>query len=201
MSNDDDTPRPEVVPADFMVRHPRVSYRRLKGEAALRAFHAEHYLAIVRGAWLEHEPGCADPRWQESTFEPGATDVVVAHYREPRCACDVKIIAYYMHPWPEEAFPWPPATLWRCPRCSTTILTRDAVLRCPRCRFVEGRLATVIRKLRAAERLTQEQLAKKAGVTQGYIAQLESGLKKNPSLPTLKKLPRALDVPVGRLLE
>jgi hypothetical protein len=39
------------------------------------------------------------------------------------------------------------------------------------------------------------------GVTQGYVAQLESGLKKNPSLPTLKKLARALGVPVKELLE
>ena len=63
------------------------------------------------------------------------------------------------------------------------------------------RLSTVIRRLREAQDMTQEQLAKKAGVTQGYIAQLESGLKKNPSLPTLKKLARALGVPVTELLE
>lgn len=63
------------------------------------------------------------------------------------------------------------------------------------------RLSTVIRRLRERQDMTQEQLAKKAGVTQGYIAQLESGLKKNPSLPTLKKLARALGVPVGELLE
>jgi DNA-binding XRE family transcriptional regulator len=63
------------------------------------------------------------------------------------------------------------------------------------------RLATVIRKLRERQGMTQERLAKKAGVTQGYIAQLESGLKKHPSLPTLKKLARALDVPVTDLLE
>lgn len=59
----------------------------------------------------------------------------------------------------------------------------------------------MIRRLREAEGLTQETLAKKAGVTQSYIAQLESGLKKSPSLPTLKKLARALGVPVTELLE
>ena len=63
------------------------------------------------------------------------------------------------------------------------------------------RLAAVIKKLREREKLTQEGLAKKAGVTQGYIAQLESGLRKNPSLPALRKLVRALGVPVGELLE
>jgi len=37
--------------------------------------------------------------------------------------------------WP---WAWLPARLWRCPRCSTTILTREAGPRCPRCGFVEG---------------------------------------------------------------
>ena len=59
----------------------------------------------------------------------------------------------------------------------------------------------MIKKLREQRDMTQEQLAKKAGVTQGYIAQLESGLRKNPSLPSLRKLARALGVPVGELLE
>jgi len=59
----------------------------------------------------------------------------------------------------------------------------------------------VIRNLREALRLTQEELAKKVGVTQGYIGHLERGLKKNPSLPTLKRLARALGVPITDLLE
>ena len=63
------------------------------------------------------------------------------------------------------------------------------------------RLSTLIRRLREAQRLTQEELAKKAGVTQGYIAQLERGLRKNPSLPALKKLAKALGVPMTELLE
>jgi transcriptional regulator with XRE-family HTH domain len=62
-------------------------------------------------------------------------------------------------------------------------------------------LSSEIRRLRVQQDMTQERLAKKAGVTQAYIAQLESGLKKNPSLPTLKRLARALGVPVGELLE
>jgi transcriptional regulator with XRE-family HTH domain len=59
----------------------------------------------------------------------------------------------------------------------------------------------VIRKLREAQRSTQEELAKKVRLTRPYIWHLESGLRKNPSLPTLKKLARALGVPVGELLE
>ena len=47
----------------------------------------------------------------------------------------------------------------------------------------------------------QEQLAKKCAVTQGYIAQLEAGDKKNPSLDVLKRIAKALGVPVTELLE
>lgn len=43
-------------------------------------------------------------------------------------------------------------------------------------------------------------LAKKADVTDAYIAQLETGKKTNPSLEVLKRLARALGVPVTDLL-
>jgi len=59
----------------------------------------------------------------------------------------------------------------------------------------------VIKKLREQRDMTQEELAKKAGVTQGYIAQLERGLRKNPSLPALRKLARALGVRTSRLVD
>jgi transcriptional regulator with XRE-family HTH domain len=58
--------------------------------------------------------------------------------------------------------------------------------------------------------MTQEQLARRAGVSQGYIAKLEpsswSGRAKtsrqsNPSVATLKKLAKALGVNVTALLE
>jgi transcriptional regulator with XRE-family HTH domain len=44
-------------------------------------------------------------------------------------------------------------------------------------------------------------LAKAAKVTPGYIAQLEMGLKKNPSLAVLKRIAKALGVPVTDPLE
>ena len=49
--------------------------------------------------------------------------------------------------------------------------------------------------------MTQVELAKKAKVAQPYLAQLEAGVRKNPSLEILKRLARALGVPVGELLE
>jgi XRE family transcriptional regulator, master regulator for biofilm formation len=48
---------------------------------------------------------------------------------------------------------------------------------------------------------TQRDLAKQAKVTPGYVAQLEMGIRKNPSLEMLKRLAKALDVPVTALLE
>ena len=68
----------------------------------------------------------------------------------------------------------------------------------------------MIKELRERRRLTQDELAKRAGVSQGYISKLEPSSrpgkaktvrKSNPSLPTLKKLARALGVAVTELLE
>lgn len=59
----------------------------------------------------------------------------------------------------------------------------------------------MIRRLRKARKLTQAQLAKRARVTQGYIARLEGEAALNPSLPTLKRLAKALSVPVAELLK
>jgi transcriptional regulator with XRE-family HTH domain len=63
------------------------------------------------------------------------------------------------------------------------------------------RLSTVIRQLREQRGLSQLALAKKADVAQGYISSLEAGEKKNPSITILKKIARALGVPVTELLE
>ena len=59
----------------------------------------------------------------------------------------------------------------------------------------------MLRKLRNDRGLTMAELAKKADVTDAYIAQLETGKKGNPSLEVLKRLARALGVPVTELLE
>jgi transcriptional regulator with XRE-family HTH domain len=59
----------------------------------------------------------------------------------------------------------------------------------------------VIKKLREERGWSQAKLAKEAAVTDAYIAMLETGVRKNPSLPVLKRLARALGVPVTELLE
>jgi XRE family transcriptional regulator, master regulator for biofilm formation len=63
------------------------------------------------------------------------------------------------------------------------------------------RLSVVIAKLREGQGLTQRDLAKKAKVTAAYVAMIETGVRKNPSLAILKRLAKALGVPVTALLE
>lgn len=58
----------------------------------------------------------------------------------------------------------------------------------------------MIAKLRKQRDMTLLQLAKRVGVTEAYMSMLESGARKNPSLPTLKKLAKALKVTVAELL-
>jgi XRE family transcriptional regulator, regulator of sulfur utilization len=63
------------------------------------------------------------------------------------------------------------------------------------------RLPTVLKELREAHGWTQEQIATRAQVRQSYLAMLESGERKNPSLDVLKRLAKALKVAVTDLLE
>ncbi|MDY4822385.1 MAG: helix-turn-helix transcriptional regulator [Candidatus Onthovivens sp.] len=46
---------------------------------------------------------------------------------------------------------------------------------------------------------TQNQLADEIGVSRDYISALETGRKDNPSLEVMKKLSKALNVPVMEL--
>ena len=62
------------------------------------------------------------------------------------------------------------------------------------------RVATNIRALRERRRMTQEELARAAGLSRGYLARLETA-RQDPTLSTLEKLAKALRVNVARLLE
>ncbi len=57
-----------------------------------------------------------------------------------------------------------------------------------------------IREERLILRLTQEQLAEKAGLNESYVGQIERGTK-NPSLESLIKLSAALGVTIDFLLQ
>jgi len=61
------------------------------------------------------------------------------------------------------------------------------------------RFAVRLRTLREARHMTQETLAKKAGVSRAYLSRLEMG-RHDPPLSRLRKLARALRVNVADLL-
>ena len=61
------------------------------------------------------------------------------------------------------------------------------------------RMAMKLKKFRQQRKLTQGELAERAGVTREYIARLEAG-RYDPSLSTLEKLAKALRVKVNDLV-
>jgi transcriptional regulator with XRE-family HTH domain len=58
-----------------------------------------------------------------------------------------------------------------------------------------------LKALRVKRGMSQEVLARKVKVTQPYLAMLERGAFKNPTLDVLKRLAKALKVPVAQLVE
>jgi transcriptional regulator with XRE-family HTH domain len=67
--------------------------------------------------------------------------------------------------------------------------------------MTEKRLGAVVRRLRRQQELTQEQLARRAGLNQGHLSQIESGARANPGVLIVKRLARVLGVPVTELVE
>ena len=62
-------------------------------------------------------------------------------------------------------------------------------------------LSAKIARLRKRRGLTLLALAKRIGTSEAYVSMLESGVRKNPSLSTVKKLAKALGVTAAELLE
>jgi transcriptional regulator with XRE-family HTH domain len=62
------------------------------------------------------------------------------------------------------------------------------------------KIAMRIKALRARRKLTQAELAERAGISHGYLARLETG-RQDPTITTLEKLAKALKVPIGKLLK
>ena len=61
-------------------------------------------------------------------------------------------------------------------------------------------LAKNIRKLRKECKLSQEGLAKRAGITFSTLAKLESGVNNNPTLDTLCKIADVLKISLDELV-
>jgi DNA-binding Xre family transcriptional regulator len=66
------------------------------------------------------------------------------------------------------------------------------------CRPALPALTTVIKEHMGE--MTQAELARKAKLTEAYVSQLFQGKRKNPSLEVLKRIAKALGVPVTELL-
>jgi len=62
-------------------------------------------------------------------------------------------------------------------------------------------LANNIKKLREAKGFSQEKLARLADVANNTLIKMESGENENPTLDTLKKVAKALDVSVDNLIK
>ncbi|MBA3733494.1 helix-turn-helix transcriptional regulator [Patescibacteria group bacterium] len=61
-------------------------------------------------------------------------------------------------------------------------------------------LANNIKKLREAKGFSQEKLARFADVANNTLIKMESGENQNPTLDTLKKVAKALEVSVDDLI-
>jgi transcriptional regulator with XRE-family HTH domain len=62
-------------------------------------------------------------------------------------------------------------------------------------------LADNLKRYRAKIGLSQDQLARKAGITYSTLTKLESGVNQNPKVKTLQQLAKALDVTIDDLMK
>ncbi len=61
-------------------------------------------------------------------------------------------------------------------------------------------IADNVRKTRKKVSLSQDKLARKAGVAYNTVVKIESGENKNPTIETLRNIAKALDVSVDDLI-
>jgi transcriptional regulator with XRE-family HTH domain len=60
-------------------------------------------------------------------------------------------------------------------------------------------LAQTIKEFRKKQKISQEELAKQAGITYSTLIKIESGANDNPTIKTMKKIADALDVSLDEL--
>ena len=61
-------------------------------------------------------------------------------------------------------------------------------------------IQTKLRKLRESKGLSQEKLARLSDVANNTIIKIETGKNQNPTLDTLKKISKALDISIDQLV-
>ncbi|HOJ66994.1 MAG TPA: helix-turn-helix transcriptional regulator [Paludibacteraceae bacterium] len=65
----------------------------------------------------------------------------------------------------------------------------------------KNKLAKIVKRLREQRGLSQEKLARLADVSNNTIINIEAGKQDNPTIETLKKVAKALNVPVENLIK
>jgi transcriptional regulator with XRE-family HTH domain len=60
-------------------------------------------------------------------------------------------------------------------------------------------IAQAIKELRKKHKISQEELAKLAGITYSTLIKIESGVNDNPTIKTMKKIADALKVSLDKL--
>ena len=66
---------------------------------------------------------------------------------------------------------------------------------------LRGELGVNLKELRAAQNMSQKELAKQIGVSQAYVCALELGKRKNPSIEVVRAIARELNVDAALVLE
>lgn len=57
-----------------------------------------------------------------------------------------------------------------------------------------------LKKIRTKKKISQGRIAKELGVSRGFISTIENG-KTNPTLSTIAKIAKAIEVSVGELMK
>ena len=65
----------------------------------------------------------------------------------------------------------------------------------------ESNISKIVKKHRENKELSQEKLARLANVSNNTIVNIEAGKQNNPTIETLKRIARALDIDVSELIK
>ena len=65
----------------------------------------------------------------------------------------------------------------------------------------KNNIAKIVKQLREKTGLSQEKLARLADVSNNTIINIEAGKQNNPTIETLKKIAKALNVPIEDLIK
>jgi len=66
---------------------------------------------------------------------------------------------------------------------------------------MSSKIGESIRKLRQQKKISQDRLSKEAYLALNTIVKIETGENSNPTLETLKKIAKALDISLDKLIK